>query len=234
MSGGVQTEEHRAMKTFDRHLAARARTASRGALSLTIVVLLSAFAAVMAAAAASARADSAPSATAAADVVRPGGTNSLAGEGWYVGPRCEPRVTVSQREGHGFRVGSAPVRDNGTFSFSRRVPRSAARGARMVLDVTQMCDGVGTTRTVRFRIGKDRSDCPDPLSVAGSAHLVTVFGGLRCGRGFRAIGAFIETGSVPAGWDCANVDRKLAGHDYACVDVGRPGLRVIARRIRDV
>ena len=91
------------------------------------------------------------------------------GEGWFVGPRCGARVQVSQREAHGFRLGSARVRENGTFSFSRAVPREARRGTRIVLDVTQFCDGVGTSRTIRIRIGRDRRGCGGPLSVDETA-----------------------------------------------------------------
>jgi hypothetical protein len=196
-------------------------------------LLLSALAAVMVTAPAAALAHSEPSATVSADLVRPGGTYLLAGEDWYLGAECEPRVTISQRESHGFRVGSAPVRADGTFSFSRRLPRAARSGSRIVLDVTQMCDGIGTTKTVRFRVGADKSDCSEPLTAGGSAHVVTVFGGLKCVRAMKVIGAFIETDRVPDGWSCAHVDRKAAGHDYACVDDRRPGLRVIARRVRE-
>ena len=124
----------------------------------------------------------------------------LRGEGWFVGPRCGARVWVSQREAHGFRVGSARVRDNGTFSFSHAVPREARRGTRIVLDVTQYCDGVGTSRTVRLRIGRDRHGCGGPLSVDETAYDLTVFGGLGCDAGANAIGAFIDTRiSRPAG-----------------------------------
>ena len=186
------------------------------------------------AAAAPAGAHDGPSVRSEAGVVSPGHRYVLRGEGWFVGPRCGARVWVSQREAHGFRVGSARVRDNGTFSFSHAVPREARRGTRIVLDVTQYCDGVGTSRTVRLRIGRDRHGCGGPLSVDETAYDLTVFGGLGCDAGANAIGAFIDTRIEPAGWACAHVDRRVAGHDFACIEIDRPGRRVIARRVREV
>ena len=90
-------------------------------LALAVITL----AAVVAAAPAGAL--DGPSVRSVAGVVAPGYRYVLRGEGWFVGPRCEPRVRVSQREAHGVRVGSARIRDNGTFTFSHAVPR-AARG----------------------------------------------------------------------------------------------------------
>jgi hypothetical protein len=136
--------------------------------------------------------------------------------------------------GHGVRVGSAPVRDNGTFTFSRRVPGTTPRGTRIVLDVTQFCDGVGTTRTVRLKVGKASRNCPEPLSVDSKAYVVRVFGGLGCATGAHAIGGFIHTGKVVVGWSCAHVDRRVAGHDFECIESARPGRRVTARRVREV
>ena len=141
---------------------------------------------------------------------------------------------VSQRESHGFRVGSARVRDNGTFTFSHRVPRSTPRGTRIVLDVTQLCDGVGTTRTVRLKVGKASRSCPEPLSVDSAAYVVKVFGGLGCATGTRKIRAFIHTDVEPVGWSCAHVDPKIAHHDFECIETARPGRRVTARRVREV
>jgi hypothetical protein len=179
-------------------------------------------------------ASDAPSVISEAGVVPPGGEYVLDGEGWFVGPRCVQRVEVSRRESHGVRIGSAPVRDNGTFRFSHRVPRRTARGTRIVLDVTQLCDGVGTTRTVRLKVGKASRGCPEPLSVDRGAYAVKVFGGLRCTAGARAVGAFIDTDLEPAGWTCARVDRRIAGHDFECIETARPGRRVTARRVREV
>ena len=186
------------------------------------------------AAATAAAASAGPSVISEAGVVPPGGRYVLNGEGWFVGPRCDQRVEVSQRERHGVRIGSARVRDNGTFRFSHRVPRGAARGTRIVLDVTQFCDGVGTTRTVRLKVGKASRSCPEPLSVDRAAYLIKVFGGLGCTAGARAVGAFIDTDIEPDGWSCARVDRRIAGHDFACIETARPGRRVTARRVREV
>lgn len=181
-----------------------------------------------------ARADDGPSVLSEAGVVAPGHRYALRGEGWFVGPRCEPRVQVSRRESHGVPVGSARIRDNGTFRFSRAIPRRARRGERIVLDVTQTCDGIGTTRTVRIRIGRDRRGCGGPLSVDAKAYDLTVFGGLGCTAAAKAIGAFIDSGIEPLGWSCAHVDRRIAGHDFACNEQARPGRRVEARRVREV
>ena len=52
--------------------------------------------------------------------------------------------------------------------------------------------------------------------------------------GAHAVGAFIDTRIEPAGWTCAHVDRRVAGHDFACTEIARPGRRVIARRVREV
>ena len=179
-------------------------------------------------------ADDGPSVISEAGVVGPGHRYALRGEGWFVGPTCEPRVRISQRESHGVRVGSARIRDNGTFRFSRTVPPVARRGERIVLDVTQNCDGVGTTRTVRIKIGRDRRGCGGPLSVDGMAYDLTAFGGLSCTTAAKAIGAFIDTGIEPIGWTCAHVDRRIAGRDFACNEQARPGRRVEARRVREV
>ena len=191
-------------------------------------------AAVALATAAPGVADAAPSVTSEAGVVRPGGRYVLVGDGWSLAGECAPRVEVSQREHHGFRLGSAPIRDDGTFRFSRRVPRRATYGTRIVLDVSQYCKGVATSRTVRIRVGAARRVCPGPLSVDGNAYLVKVVGGLGCARGANAVGPFIDTRIEPAGWSCAHVDRRIAGHDFACIETERPGRRVTARRIREV
>jgi hypothetical protein len=186
------------------------------------------------AAAAPAGAHDGPSARSEADVVSPGHAYVLRGEGWFAGPRCGARVWISQHEAHGVRVGSARIRDNGAFSFSRALPRDARRGARIVLGVTQYCDGVGTSRTVRLRIGKDHHGCGGPLSDAETAYDITVIGGLGCAAGEVAIGEFIDTRIEPAGWTCAHVDRRVADHDFACSEIDRPGRRVVARDVREV
>jgi len=197
-------------------------------------LLIALTATTIAVAAASAGAHDGPSVSSAAGVVPAGERYVLQGESWFVGPRCEPRVELSQREAHGFRVGSARVRDNGTFTFSRRVPRSTPLGTRIVLDVTQFCDGVGTSRTVKLKVGRASHGCLSPLSVDEAAYDLRVFGGLGCSRGAHAIGAFIDTRIEPDGWSCAHVDRRIAGHDFACIESARPGRRVIARRVREV
>ena len=200
----------------------------------TLALHLSGLVTVLALAAAPAGAHDGPSVTSDAGVVAPGHRYVLRGEGWFVGPRCKPRVQVSQREAHGVHVGSARIRDNGTFSFSHAIPRAARRGTRIVLDVTQFCDEVGTTRTARIRIGRDHHGCGGPLSVDQTAYDLTVFGGLGCDAGAKAIGAFIDTDIERAGWACAHVDRRVAGHDFACQQIARPGRRVEARRVREV
>ena len=186
------------------------------------------------ASAAPAGAHDGPSARSEADVVSPGHAYVVRGEGWFVGRRCGPRVWISRHEAHGVRVGSARIRDNGTFSFSRAVPREARRGGWIVLDVTQYCDGTGTSRTVRLRIGRDHHGCGGPLSDAETAYDITVIGGLGCAAGEIAIGDFIDTRIAPAGWTCAHADRRVAGHDFACAEIDRPGRRVVARSVREV
>lgn len=190
--------------------------------------------AVAAAVAAPGVASTAPSVTSEAGVVRPGDRYVLAGAGWSRARACDPRVEVSQRERHGFRVGSAPIREDGTFHFSRSVPRRARYGARIVLDVSQYCDGIATSRTVTIRVGAARRVCAGPLSVDGSAYLIKVYGGLACATGADAVGPFIDTRIEPAGWRCAHVDRRITGHDFACTQTDRPGRRVTARQIREV
>jgi hypothetical protein len=191
-------------------------------------------AAAIVAAASSAAAHDGPSVISEAGVVRPGDHYVLDGEGWFVGPDCESHVSVSQRESHGVRIGSARVRDNGTFTFSHRVPRGTPYGTRIVVDVTQFCDGIGTSRTVKLKVGKARRNCLAPLSVDETAYTLKVFGGLGCAKGAAAIGAFIDSDIEPAGWSCAHVDPQIAGHDYSCVETARPGRRVEARRIQEV
>ena len=211
------------------HAPHRSRTARRLLRCASAAAVLLAALAV-----APAGAHDGPSVRTEASVVAPGHRYVLQGEGWFVGPRCETVVRISQRESHGFPVGTARVRDNGTFTFSRRVWRTARRGSRIVLDVTQDCDGTGTTQTARFKVGRDRKGCGAPVTIGGRAYDLTVFGGLGCGEAASVIGAFVDSGGEPEGWACASADRSVAGHDYACNQRDRPGRRVTALRVRDV
>ena len=175
----------------------------------------------------------APSVTPEARVVSAGDRYALFGEGWSTDSSCEPRVEVSRRLSHGIRIGSARIASDGTFVFSRRVPSRAARGSRIVLDVTQYCDGIGTSRTVRLKVGRRAHVCSGPLSVDNKAYLLKAYGGLSCEAAAGAIGPFLDTGIDPDGFDCANVDPRT-GHDAACVRVSNPTRRVTARRISEV
>ena len=78
---------------------------------MRFALLLSLTVATTVATAASGVADSGPSVISEAGVVRPGDRYVLQGDSWFVGPRCESRVQVSQRENQGVCVGSARVRD---------------------------------------------------------------------------------------------------------------------------
>jgi hypothetical protein len=178
-------------------------------------------------------ATAAPSVTPEARVVAAGDRYALFGDGWSVAPGCARRVEVSRRLSHGIRVGSAPVADDGTFVFSRRVSSRAKRRSRLVLDVTQYCDGIGTTRTVRLRVGRPAHTCSGPLSVDDKAYLLVAHGGLSCAAGAAAIGPFLDTGIDPDGFDCATVDPRT-GHDAACVQTDHPSRRITARRIHEV
>jgi hypothetical protein len=84
------------------------------------------------------------------------------------------------------------------------------------------------------KVGKASRSCPEPLSVDQRAYAVKVFGGLGCTAGARTIRTFIHTDAEPAGWSCAHVDPKIAHHDFECIETARPGLRVTARRVREV
>jgi hypothetical protein len=215
------------MKTLRLH----PHPADRRRLRTRVVPVVVAAAAL--AATAPAGAQDRPSVRSDADVVSPGHRYVLRGEGWFAGPRCGARAQISQREAHGVRVGSARIRDNGTFAFSHAVPREARRGTRIVLDVSQLCDGVGTSRTVRIGIGRDRRGCGRPLAGDGTAYAIAVVGGLGCGLGEEVIGDFIDLGIEPDGWACAHVDRRVADRDYdfACTESARPGRRVEARSV---
>jgi hypothetical protein len=174
-----------------------------------------------------------PTVTPETKVVPAGERYVLAGAGWSTASDCTRRVDVSRRLSHGIRIGSAPIASDGTFTFSRRVPARARRGSRIVLDLTQYCDGVGTSRTVRVRVGRRAHTCGGPLSVDGKAYLLKVAGGLSCDAGAGAIGPFLDTGIDPDGFDCAYVDPQT-GHDAACVQVNHPTRRVTARHISEV
>ena len=168
------------------------------------------------------------------DTVPAGRAYVLEGSGWGAEAGCERRVRVTRTLGHGITVGTARVASDGSFTFRRRVPRAARDGARIALDVLQFCDGVArTSRRVTIEVGRGRL-CPGPIAVDGTAYLLGVYDGLGCASGAGAVGPFIGTGIDPDGFDCAHVDRRIAGHDYACVDLERPGRRVTARHVREV
>ena len=174
-----------------------------------------------------------PAVTPEAPTVPAGERYALAGQGWSTAPNCEPKVRVSRRVNHGVPVGSAAVDELGSFLFARRVPAKARPGSRIVLDVTQYCDGIGTTRTATIKVGRPARTCEGPLSVENRAYLLRVWGGLGCSRGADAIGPFLDTHISPDGFDCAYVDPRT-GHDAACVETDHPNRRVTARRIHEV
>ena len=178
-----------------------------------------------------------PSLTLAAGTVGPGERYVVHGEGWSRASGCSRQVQVSRRLRHGVRLGSAAVAEDGSFRFSRRVPGRARRGARIVLDVTQYCrtdaGSVGTTRTVRIRVGRPAIECLRPLSVDATAYVLAVSGGLRCREGAEAIGSFIDTGIEPPGFLCSRLGAPT-GLDFVCLRTDRPVRRVTARRIREV
>lgn len=201
----------------------RVRTLWRIAIPATCVV----------AGAGAAAAAAAPTVTPEARTVAAGDRYALFGSGWSVAPACAPRVEVSRRLSHGIRIGSAAIAGDGSFVFSRRVPARARRRSHIVLDVTQYCDGIGTTRTVRLTVGRPAHACSGPLSVDGKAYLLVAHGGLSCTAGAGAIGPFLDTGIDPDGFDCAMVDPRT-GHDAACVQADHPSRRITARRISEV
>lgn len=178
-----------------------------------------------------------PSLSVAAGAVDPGERYVVRGHGWSRASECSRQVEISRRLGHGVRLGSAAVAEDGSFRFSQRVPQHARRGTRIVLDVTQYCrtDGgpIGTTRTVRIRVGRPVSGCLRPLSVDARAYVLAVSGGLRCREAAAAIGVFIDTGIEPPGFLCARLDART-GFDFACLRADRRVQRVTARRVREV
>ena len=160
----------------------------------------------------------------------------LEGSGWSLAPGCETAVEVSRRLGHGVPVGSAEIAEDGTFTFMRRIPRRAAVGSRIVLDVTQYCEEgmnrVGVTRTVVIRVMRRAHTCPGTIAVKGRAYILETWGGLGCASA-KAIGPFLDSRISPDGYDCEMTDPRL-GYHAACVVQVSPRQRVTARRIREV
>jgi hypothetical protein len=197
-------------------------------------LLLIASALWLAAAVPAAAAD--PSVSADAKRVPAGEKYVLNGSGWSLAPGCETAVEVSRRLGHGVPVGSSEIADDGTFTFMRRIPRRAAVGSRIVLDVTQYClDGdnrVGETRTVVIRVMRRAHTCPGTIAVKGRAYILETWGGLGCASA-KAIGPYLDSHISPDGYDCAMTDPRV-GYHAACVVQVSPRQRVTARRIREV
>jgi hypothetical protein len=156
----------------------------------------------------------------------------LHGSGWAVGGGCDAEVQVSRRLAHGVPVGSARIADDGTFTFMRRIPRNARRGSRIVLDVTQLCSGIGTTRTVIVRVMRRARTCPGTIAVNGRAYVLETWGGLGCASA-KAIGPFLDADISPDGFDCELTDPRV-GYHAACTVQVRPAQRVTARRIKEV
>lgn len=188
---------------------------------------------------ATASAATSPSVTPEARTVAAGERYALYGASWSRAEGCEARIEISQRLGHGVLVGTAPIAQDGTFSFFRRVPRAARSGTRMVLDATQFCratpeaDRLGTTRTVTLRVVPAPRPCPSPIAVDEKAYAVSVIGKLGCDRAIETVGAFIDTGIDPSGFDCSHVDPRT-GHDFVCLADAHPERRVIAKHVREV
>jgi hypothetical protein len=146
---------------------------------------------------------------------------------------CEREIEVTRVLEHGAPVGSARVRKDGSFTFSRRIPRSAKAGSRLRFLATQYCDGIGTSRSATVRVGRPEHGCPGSIAVDGKAYVLRVSAGLRCARGARAIGPFIDTDIPPLGFDCARSDPAV-GYDAVCTKAGNQASRVTARHIREV
>ena len=178
-----------------------------------------------------------PTVTLDARLVPAGERYVLHGRGWSAAGGCDTAVEVSRRLAHGVPVGSAEIDEDGTFTFMRRIPRSANRGSRIVLDVTQFCsDGtnrVGTTRTVTVRVIRRAHTCPGTIAVDGRAYILETWAGLSCDAGARAVGPFLDTDISPSGYQCELVDPKV-GYNAYCRREGRPARRVTARRIKEV
>ena len=151
-----------------------------------------------------------------------------------MGSHCEPRVHITRTLRHGVRVGSAPIRDNGTFTFTRRIARSTRPGPRLRLEATQYCDGIGQTRTTTVHVGRPEHGCPGLITVDGKAYVLRVTAGMSCSRGAGAVGPFIDTDIEPSGFLCSGADPAIAGYDAACQKVDNLASRVTARHISEV
>jgi hypothetical protein len=184
-------------------------------------------------AAAAATAAGGPSVRPDSRLVSRGDRYTLAGRGWGTGGGCEPRIRISQTFGHGVPVGSARIRDDGTFTFSRRIPRATEAGTRLRFDATQFCDGIGTTRSATVRVGRAVHGCQGPLVVGGEAYDLRIWAGLTCATGADAIGPFLDTHIDPDGFSCAHVD-PATGHDAVCTKQANPASRVTARHVSEV
>jgi hypothetical protein len=160
----------------------------------------------------------------------------LHGSGWAAGDGCDAQVHVSRRLGHGIGLGGARVADDGTFTFMRRIPRSAHAGSRIVLDVTQFCDSemdtVGILKTAVVRVMRRAHTCPGTIAVKGRAYVLETWGGLGCASA-KAIGPFLDAHISPDGFDCGLTDPRV-GYHAACTVQVRPRQRVTARRIKEV
>jgi len=166
-------------------------------------------------------------------LVSAGDSYSLVGEGWSTGDGCESRVWITRMLNHSVPAGSARIRDDGSFTFIRRIPRSTPAGARLRFQGTQYCDGIGTTREATVRVGRPEHGCPGSIGVDGKAYVLRVTAGLRCARGAGAIGPFIDTDIPPLGFECAWSDPAV-GYDAVCTKAGNRASRVTARRISEV
>jgi hypothetical protein len=175
----------------------------------------------------------APSLHADSKLVSRGDSYALVGDGWATGDDCTSRVQISQTFGHGVPVGRARIHADGTFTFSRRIPRTTKAGTRLHFDATQLCDGTGTTRSATVRVGRAAHGCSGPIAVAGQAYALRVTAGLTCNTGAAAIGPFLDTHINPDGFSCAHVD-PAAGHDAICTKDANPASRVTARRVTEV
>jgi hypothetical protein len=205
---------------------------TRSALTVRAAAVLAA--ALAAAVPAAASAHGGPAMAPESKLVSAGDRYALAGEGWSVGDGCERRIHLSRVLHHGVPVGTAPIDADGSFTFSRKIPRSTARGSRLRFEATQYCDGIGETRSATVRVGRPEHGCPGFITVDETAYVLRVTAGMSCARGARAVGPFIDTDIEPLGFMCSWVDPSIAGHDAACLKAGNPASRVTARRIREV
>jgi len=234
-----------ATRARDALIAARDRIdrpASRGVAALTVserlalpvraaAVLAAALAAAVPAAAS---AHEGPAMAPDSKLVSAGDRYALVDDGWSLGDGCEPRVHISRVLAHGVAVGTAPIDADGWLTFSRKIPRTTARGSRLRFEATQYCDGIGETRPATVRVGRPEHGCPGFITADETAYVLRVTAGMSCTRGVRAVGPFIDTDIEPLGLMCAWADPSIAGHDAACLRAGNPASRVTARRIREV